>query len=615
MNVEQMGDGTHADGAVQDARKTTCVRLLPEMDYMSTSLPALKLLPSHENKKDDDKTFERLMAAIKACNSSAELCQLFPQLSDNPELLKIARDHHSLLEDEISIGGVEKKRARVAEENARKTSKETRTEATTLNARDEVASLAQGTAPGEQSARWRPSDAPMAPPLAPKLLPNGKLAILDWPVTTLRTKGKEVFETPDPVFANVHYLMNEYGVSARYNELKRKHEVNVPGIIYNEDNRRERNRGKVLDYVTLNGLRMPDSRVDEAIQQIADMNAFHPVRDWIDSKPWDGISRLNDLFSTLAVAHRYETHRNAMVRRWLLSAVAALYRHSREILTKFEGCLVLQGAQEAGKTMWYASLAPAETKAIKTSFKLVPGNKDHIFTLAAHWIVELGELDSTFSASEMGSLKAFMSDTVDCQRRAYGREDSELTRQTVMGASVNKPDYLVDDTGNRRWWTVPVMSVNFCHGIDMQQVWSEVKTLFMAGEQWWLTKPEMDGLKSVNREFGAIIPIKELICATFEFDSQPPQMTLIDSIQKVDARARVRLTATEIVKLVGLRAEDRKTIGECGRALRELTGKAPDPSNGHDVWRLVPREDSIYHAALQDIVKAQSSYAKRRKAK
>ena len=448
---------------------------------------------------------------------------------------------------------------------------------------------------------------------AVKLQPNGKLAAINWPVTTLRPRGKDFIETPDPVFDNVRYLLNEYKVLVRYNELKRKPEIKIPDIEYNEDNRRERNRGKVLDLVILNGLRMPESRVDEAIQQVADKNAFHPVRDWIDSIAWDGVSRLNEFFATLEVAPRFEAHRNAMVRRWLISAVAALYRHSRETVTKYEGCLVLQGAQNAGKTSWYASLTPADTMAIKTSFKLVPSNKDHIFTLASHWIVELGELDSTFSASEMGSLKAFMSDTVDCQRRAYGREDSELTRQTIMGASVNKPDYLVDDTGNRRWWTVPVTSVNARHGIDMQQVWAEVKLLFMNGEQWWLTEQEMNGLTMVNREFGAIVPVKELITATFEFDRMAHQMSLVGSELKKDVRQRVRLTVTEIVMLVGLRADDRKTIGECGRALRELTGGEPDSSNGRDVWRLIPREDSVHYAELKTIIARQNGYAKRKK--
>lgn len=445
-----------------------------------------------------------------------------------------------------------------------------------------------------------------------KVFENGKLCLLNWPVTTLRMKGKECYETPDPVYANVHYLMGEYGITARYNELKRKHEIEIPGATYNDDNKRERTRGKVLDLVTLNGLRMPDGRIDEAIQQMADMNAYHPVRDWIDSKPWDGTSRLQALCDSLTVEPRFEVHRDRVLRRWLLSAVAALYRHSREIITKFEGCLVLQGGQEAGKTMWYGALAPASTKAIKTSFKLVPHNKDHIFTLAAHWIVELGELDSTFSASEMGSLKAFMSDTMDCQRRAYGREDSELTRQTVMGASVNKPDYLIDDTGNRRWWTIPVLSANYKHGIDMQQLWAEIKVLFMAGEDWWLNKAEMDGLKQVNREFGAIVPVRELITATFDFESVRRQGDLY-IVGEVDTRPRVRLTATEVVKLVGLRADDRKTIGEAGRALRELAGE-PGSSNGQSVWRLVPREDSIHYQELKEAAERQNSYAKRRAA-
>jgi len=89
-------------------------------------------------------------------------------------------------------------------------------------------------------------------------------------------------------------------------------------------------------------------------------------------------------------------------------------------------------------------------------------------------------------------------------------------------------------------------------------------------------------------------------------------MSLLGSGQKKDGRQRVRLTATEIVMLVGLRADDRKTIGECGRALRELTGSGPDPSNGQAVWRLVPREDSVHYAELKDKMAVQNGYAKRR---
>lgn len=47
---------------------------------------------------------------------------------------------------------------------------------------------------------------------AVKLQPNGKLAAINWPVTTLRPRGKDFIETPDPVFDNVRYLLNEYKV-------------------------------------------------------------------------------------------------------------------------------------------------------------------------------------------------------------------------------------------------------------------------------------------------------------------------------------------------------------------------------------------------------------------
>jgi putative DNA primase/helicase len=97
----------------------------------------------------------------------------------------------------------------------------------------------------------------------------------------------------------------------------------------------------------------------------------------------------------LSVQAEYLAHRDALVRKWLLSAVAAIFSKSK--LEKFEGCLVLQGYQGNGKTSWFKALAPAELEAVLEGHILDPGNKDSVFTVTAHWIGELGELDSTFS--------------------------------------------------------------------------------------------------------------------------------------------------------------------------------------------------------------------------
>lgn len=467
-----------------------------------------------------------------------------------------------------------------------------------------AAALAAALAPAEE-----------APKTASAIKDIRELTNPQWPhyieVTKTKGKGKEAVEytviVPKPVAANVEYLLNEYGIVVRYNEMKRETEVHIPFADFSEDNADERALGVIVDLVALNGIRgMSKDAVDEAIQRVGELHRYHPVREWVSSKPWDGVSRLQEFIETLEVEAKYIKHRNSVVKRWLLSAIAAAFRTSREIITKFEGALVLQGAQNAGKTTWYAALAPAKLEAVKSSFKLVPGNKDSVFTLNGHWIVELGELDSTFSASEMGSLKAFMSDSKDVLRKAYGRKYSKLTRQTVVGASVNKHDYLVDDTGNRRWWTIPVVGIKR-HTIDMQQLWAEVKAMFDADEQWWLTDAEQEELAKVNRDFGAVIPVRELILGAFKF---PSALQVVGSAAPVQTGTRIRMTATEVVQLFGLRLDDRKTVGEAGRALRELQGE-PQKSNGQLVWRLALRPDSPLFASLEERAEKQKMYGKR----
>jgi putative DNA primase/helicase len=45
---------------------------------------------------------------------------------------------------------------------------------------------------------------------------------------------------------------------------------------------------------------------------------------------------------------------------------------------------------------------------------------------------------------------------VDKLRLPYARTDSEFQRRTVFAASVNPEEFLQDETGNLRWWVLPV---------------------------------------------------------------------------------------------------------------------------------------------------------------
>ena len=181
--------------------------------------------------------------------------------------------------------------------------------------------------------------------------------------------------------------------------------------------------------------------VRDYVDAIADRQRINPVRDWIDSKPWDGQDRLVALQETLTVRDDFPTElRDLLIRKWLRSAVAAAILEEG---FRCRGVLTLQGDQSIGKTSWVLSLLPPELQKelLKVDHHLDPNNKDSILSAVSHWIVEIGELDSSFN-KDVARLKGFLTSNADKVRRPYARSDSEYARRTVFCATVNQTTFL-----------------------------------------------------------------------------------------------------------------------------------------------------------------------------
>lgn len=355
---------------------------------------------------------------------------------------------------------------------------------------------------------------------------------------------------------NLAYLLDQYGITARYNIIRKNVEVNIPGRNYSADNRANASLAELTSMCARN--RMPQSMLADYVKLIADANAFNPVADWITSKPWDGVSRLQQLCDTVK-AKSDQALKDALMRRWLLSVVAALFMpHGFES----HGALVFTGPQGTGKTTWFRRLMPSELGAVLTGAMVDPAQKDTITNAIGHCIVELGELDATFRKADIARLKAFITQPIDKLRRPYDRIESEYQRRTVFCASVNDDRYLVDDTGNRRWWTVPVVSINYLHDIDMQQLWAEVLELHRQGEQHWLTADENEALGKLNEEHENVDPVEEMILAAFDWEALPPA-------------GFKPMTASDVLMLIGFDKPNKAQATHASKVLKRLTGKDP----------------------------------------
>jgi predicted P-loop ATPase len=227
------------------------------------------------------------------------------------------------------------------------------------------------------------------------------------------------------------------------------------------------------------------SVIRDAFNEVAERNAFHPVREYLEGLEWDGIERLDTLLIDYLGAED-SPYTRAVTRKMLVAAVARIERPG----IKFDNVLVLVGPQGVGKSYIIKLLGQ---KWHSDSLTTVQG-KEAYEQLQGAWLIELAELSATRRA-ETEAVKHFITKQEDSYRKAYGRQISVFPRQCVFFGTTNEDTFLRDRTGNRRFWPVRVYSGEHKKSLwkdltrsEVDQVWAEALTLWRDGEPLYLDK-------------------------------------------------------------------------------------------------------------------------------
>lgn len=381
--------------------------------------------------------------------------------------------------------------------------------------------------------------------------------------------------------ANLEHLLNHHQILVRYDVIKKYLRIDIPGQSCSPDNSANVALARIQSLAAVQG--MATNNLPAYLGVIGDKYQYNSVADWITNKPWDGIDRLSEFYATLVPEDEYpEDLKQILMYRWLLSAVAAALSPTG---FRSRGVLTLVGRQSLGKTTWASALIPDEIlreSVLKLDHHLDGNNKDSILTAVAHWIVEIGELDSSFR-KDIARLKGFLTNDRDKLRRPYARSDSEYPRRTVFLATVNDPNFLVDSTGNSRWWTIAVKRINHQHGIDMQQLFAQLAIDFKNKARWWLTREEEEQLEQINNNHRAVSVIREKVLGALDLDRVP------------DSTAPA-LTSTQVLKQLGIDRPSNTQCKECCGVLREVLGPSKR-IKGYETWRVRLKSSSEIQAS------------------
>lgn len=271
-------------------------------------------------------------------------------------------------------------------------------------------------------------------------------------------------------------------------------------------------RSDLISAGSIHGL--PKAAIDDHLIAVCQKNKYHPIRDYLNSGEWDGVARVEAVIECVNAKHSEIAQ--IVLKRWLVGAVASLYEDS----FKSKLVPVLQGDQSFKKTAFVERIAQINPQAFLGGAELNPDNKDSMLSCIRHFIVELGELERT-SKNSQGSLKAFLTKSIDTVRPPYGRNDIKKPRQTSFIATVNGNEFLKDETGSTRfaviemaepanmeklnsllgWYYDGTGSIKQTNPELLRQFWLEVKTMYEQGEGWQLTGEESTKVSLINSNF------------------------------------------------------------------------------------------------------------------
>lgn len=279
------------------------------------------------------------------------------------------------------------------------------------------------------------------------------------------------------------------------------------------------------------------ANVHDLLSVIAGANEFNPVLDLLANSPkWDGVDRLPEVYNALHISEDDRLSR-VCIKKWFIQCISLQY-NSTDASFGAEGVLVLQGAQGIGKTSCIRKLALHDTAdtylinefregsgTFKEGLTLV-SDRDSIAQATTAWIVELGEVSGTMNKSDSNFLKDFITRSKDIYRAPYARGNVAYVRRASFYGTVNDDKFLVDETGSRRWWVVPIeqdIDLSALDALDKIQFWKQIETYSNEDRQSFrLTSEEMKLLEKRNTAFEKLPPaVHELIDIITQATAQP----------------------------------------------------------------------------------------------
>ena len=269
---------------------------------------------------------------------------------------------------------------------------------------------------------------------------------------------------------NVQFYLNSLAVECRWNEW----------FEYPEVQGWEWPRWTRVDDSVVNALRMNATKTGtrfvmgkefavDSLSRLARQNPVDPACALLDKwqKEWDGTPRLSTWLSRACGVPDNAYHR--AVSRVVLLGLVGRIRHPG---IKFDLMMVLVSPKQGTEKSSLAKVLALQPDWFIENISLGQDPKELVLLLAGKTVAEVTEMRTR---GDVESAKAMITTTHDEGRTAYARFTTRRARRNILVGSTNRPEFLEDDSGNRRFLPVNVVG-------DIDLAWVRANLPQLIGE-------------------------------------------------------------------------------------------------------------------------------------
>jgi len=344
------------------------------------------------------------------------------------------------------------------------------------------------------------------------------------------------------------------------------------------------NNGVALTDYEVNGIEIDLKRIFKKVEfgiisrimNSKSIPAYNPIHDFFNRyKDRQPVGAIDEMASCIEATNDPE-YVKKFFKKWMVGMIANIY----EKKSKSPLVLALCGKQGSGKGFFFENLLPKELDeyyAMKdlSEVKNETAKRD-LDILCSKKMLILDDEMSGKNKRDLARIKQLLSASSSDVRASYGKIDQKRDRIATFAATCNSLEILLDETGNRRYIPIEVLSIDKDRRdtIDLIDLLMEAYNLYRDGFDYRVLGNEIDELNIGTERFQAVSTEEELIAEHFRkpdsrLDPKAEYLTSTNiQIRLQDRHTSIKLDSKKIkaaLAKIGIEQETMRVNGLKGR--------------------------------------------------